>query len=46
MAFRAHREIFNAINARDPDAAEGAMHAHLNQVADYYWRATERGDSP
>jgi DNA-binding FadR family transcriptional regulator len=44
-AFRAHREIFNAVNARDADAAEQAMRAHLNQVADFYWQATKSGGS-
>jgi DNA-binding FadR family transcriptional regulator len=42
-AFLAHREIFNAVNAHDADAAETAMRAHLNQVADQYWRAAENG---
>ena len=45
MAFRAHREIFNAVSAHDPDAAEAAMRAHLNQVADYYWQASELSGS-
>lgn len=45
MAFRAHREIFDAVKAHDPDAAEEAMRTHLNQVADYYWQATKSGSA-
>lgn len=45
-AFQAHRAIFNAVNAHDPDAAEKAMRDHLNQVAGYYWRAAEDDGRP
>jgi len=38
-AFRAHRRIFDAIAARDPDAAETAMTDHLVEVEEFYWRA-------
>jgi DNA-binding FadR family transcriptional regulator len=43
MAFRAHERIFQAIDARDPNAAEEAMRTHLNQVAEYYWQAQSGG---
>ena len=35
----AHGRVFEAIRARDPDAAEQAMALHLDEVATYYWRA-------
>lgn len=35
-AYEAHREIFDAIAARDPDAAEAAMRRHLTYVARRY----------
>jgi DNA-binding FadR family transcriptional regulator len=38
-AQRAHRKVFEAIRARDPDSAETAMVAHLNEVERYYWKA-------
>ena len=38
IAFEAHRRIHDAIVARDPEAAEGAMRAHLDQLAAAYWR--------
>jgi GntR family transcriptional regulator, sialic acid-inducible nan operon repressor len=38
-AQRAHRAIFEAIRARQPDRAESAMLAHLEQVERYYWKA-------
>jgi GntR family transcriptional repressor for pyruvate dehydrogenase complex len=38
IAFRAHRAIFEAIAARDPDRAEGAMRDHLAQLAETYWK--------
>lgn len=34
-----HEIIFNAIASGDPDAAERAMTAHLDEVANYFWRA-------
>jgi len=38
-AQRAHRKVFEAIVAADPDAAERAMLEHLDQVESYYWKA-------
>lgn len=32
-----HEAIFDAIEARDPDAAEAAMRRHLQDVETYYW---------
>lgn len=40
-AYKAHRRIFTAIAAHDPDAAERAMRAHLTEVAALYWKAEE-----
>lgn len=43
-AVAAHARIADAIAARDPDAAEAAMRAHLDEVVAFYWRArTESG---
>jgi GntR family transcriptional regulator, sialic acid-inducible nan operon repressor len=36
-AYEAHARIFKAVADRDPDAAEAAMRAHLDQVAGTYW---------
>lgn len=36
-AFSRHLEIFAAIKAHDPDAAEEAMRAHLQESIDAYW---------
>jgi len=33
-----HKAIFDAVAARDPVAAEYAMEAHLQYVADLYWK--------
>ena len=41
-AFAAHRAIFEAIRARDPDQSERAMRAHLSQLTDTYWRQRGR----
>ncbi len=38
-AARAHRIIFAAVAARDPDAAERAMRDHLAEVERFYWKA-------
>ncbi len=38
-AYRAHRRIFAAIAARDPDRAEDAMRGHLEEVERFYWKA-------
>jgi GntR family transcriptional regulator, sialic acid-inducible nan operon repressor len=37
IAFEAHAAIFRAIAAGDPDAAEAAMAAHLQQLAATFW---------
>jgi GntR family transcriptional repressor for pyruvate dehydrogenase complex len=37
-AYNYHRRVFEAIAARDADAAESAMRAHLVSVERYYWR--------
>jgi DNA-binding FadR family transcriptional regulator len=42
-AFAFHERIHAAIAAHDADAAEAAMHAHLDAVADLYWRAQQDG---
>jgi len=41
IAYNAHAHIYEAIEARDSDAAEAAMRQHLLQLEDAYWR---RGD--
>lgn len=38
-ALKAHRAIFKAIDARDPDQAEAAMRQHLGEVEELYWRS-------
>ena len=38
-AQRAHRQVYEAIRAGDPDRAEQAMVDHLNEVERYYWTA-------
>lgn len=45
-AYRAHERVFEAIEARDPDAAESAMLAHLDEVENYYWRSRGDGSKP
>jgi DNA-binding FadR family transcriptional regulator len=40
-AFAAHERILAAIVARDADAAEASMQAHLNDVSAFYWRQSE-----
>lgn len=37
-ALKAHKEIYAAIKARDPNAAEDAMRRHLLDVGARYWR--------
>jgi len=37
LAFESHREIFEAIEARDPAAAGAAMRRHLDEIAKRYW---------
>ena len=41
-AYRYHARVFDAIAARDPDAAEAAMESHLGSVERYYWKTTAR----
>ncbi len=41
VACRAHEAIYEAIAARDPDRAERAMRAHLDQVVETYWHTQE-----
>jgi len=41
IACRAHEAIYDAIVARDPDRAERAIRAHLDQVAETYWHTQE-----
>jgi GntR family transcriptional repressor for pyruvate dehydrogenase complex len=41
-AFEAHKAIFEAIAARDPERAERSMRAHLAQVAATYWAVRRR----
>jgi DNA-binding FadR family transcriptional regulator len=38
VATRWHARIFEAIAARDPDAAMAAMESHLRLVQDFYWK--------
>ncbi|TDK45645.1 FCD domain-containing protein [Antarcticimicrobium luteum] len=40
-AVEAHTRIFEAIAAKDPDAAEAAMRAHLDGVIKQYWSVWE-----
>ena len=42
IAYKAHKAIFDAVAARDPDRAEKAMRAHLAYVARRYTDAVER----
>jgi GntR family transcriptional repressor for pyruvate dehydrogenase complex len=39
IAFRAHKAIYDAIAARDPDRAERMVRSHLSHVSTSYWRA-------
>lgn len=41
IACRAHEAIYEAIAARDPDRAERAVRAHLDQVVETYWHTQE-----
>ncbi|WP_454011428.1 FadR/GntR family transcriptional regulator [Aquamicrobium terrae] len=44
-AFARHLQIFQAIRDHDPDAAEAAMRAHLQESIDAYWTVrTDRVD--
>ncbi|MEA2781811.1 MAG: GntR family transcriptional regulator, sialic acid-inducible nan operon repressor [Rhodospirillaceae bacterium] len=46
VAHDAHRRIFEAVAARDPEAAARAMDEHLKSVAALILRAAEDGDGP
>lgn len=37
IAYKAHAAIYEAVLSRDPDAAEKAMSAHLDQLYEIYW---------
>jgi DNA-binding FadR family transcriptional regulator len=39
LAYKSHRNIFEAIKARDDTAAGQAMRRHLDEIADRYWKA-------
>jgi DNA-binding FadR family transcriptional regulator len=41
-AFQAHKDIYEAIAAHNPDAVENAMLRHMDEVANYYWLAQGR----
>lgn len=36
-AYQGHEEVFQAIAARDPEAADAAMARHLRDVSRFYW---------
>lgn len=40
-AYQAHKAIYEAIAAQDPDRAEAAMRKHLEQIASVYWEARQ-----
>ncbi|WP_439495309.1 transcriptional regulator NanR [Bosea sp. (in: a-proteobacteria)] len=40
-AYAAHKRIHEAVAAHDPQAAAEAMRAHLSEVGDYYWKASD-----
>lgn len=40
-AYEAHKLIYEAIAAKDPDRAEAAMRKHLEQIASVYWEARQ-----
>lgn len=41
VAFSAHKAIYEAVAARDPDAAEAAMRRHMDQLASTFWQQRE-----
>ncbi len=43
LAAKRHQEVFDAIKARDPDAAEAAMRRHLDETTETYWSAKKQG---
>lgn len=44
IAFQAHRAVFEAIAARDPDSAERVMREHMAQVIRTYWEIKGTAD--
>jgi DNA-binding FadR family transcriptional regulator len=42
VSFQGHRDIFMAVEARDPDRAEREIRGHLSLVAKNYWRAKNK----
>jgi DNA-binding FadR family transcriptional regulator len=45
IAYRAHKTIYEAIAARDPDRAERVIRAHLEQISNAYWRMVAGNES-
>jgi GntR family transcriptional repressor for pyruvate dehydrogenase complex len=43
LAAKRHQEIFDAIKAHNPDAAEEAMRRHLGETTDTYWSQKDVG---
>lgn len=43
IAFKAHAAIYEAVLSRDPDRAERAMSAHLEQLYEIYWGIKKNG---
>ena len=43
-AYRSHKKIFDAVAARNPDAAEDAMRSHLLDVSRKYWKIRKSRD--
>src|SRR5262249_50376917 len=41
LAYESHREVFEAIEARDPAQAGQAMRRHLDEIARRYWTVKE-----
>jgi len=41
VAYAAHKAIYEAVAARDADAAEAAMRDHMDQLASAFWRQRE-----
>lgn len=41
IAYAAHKAIYEAVAARNPNAAEAAMTDHLNQLSSTFWRQKE-----
>jgi GntR family transcriptional repressor for pyruvate dehydrogenase complex len=40
-AYEAHKAIYDAIAAKDPNRAEAAMRKHLEQISSVYWEARQ-----